>query len=62
MTIDEFENALHKLLDDAVRGGLAGDVVQEVAEAIVNNTFLPDDCDENFDNYKTLGPKSQKPW
>ena len=48
MTLDEFENALHKLLDDATKGGLNADVVQEVADAIVNNTFLDDDCDENL--------------
>jgi hypothetical protein len=46
MTLDEFENALHKLLDDAVKGGLDADVVQEVAEAIVNNTYLDDDCED----------------
>lgn len=46
MTLDEFENALHGLLNDAVRGGLSPDVVQEVADAIVNNTFLDDDCED----------------
>lgn len=47
MTLNEFENALHKLLNDAVNGGLAPDVVHEVADAIVNNTFLDDDCEDN---------------
>lgn len=46
MTLDEFINALHKLLDDAVKGGLAAEDVQDVAEAIINNTFLDDDCEE----------------
>lgn len=46
MNLSEFENALHKLLDDAIKGGLSADVVQEVADAIVNNTFLDDDCED----------------
>ena len=40
MTLDEFENALHKLLDDAVEGGLAPVTVQEVADAVIAS--LPD--------------------
>ena len=42
MTLDEFENALRRLLDDAVSGGLSVDDIQESAEAIINNTFLED--------------------
>ena len=46
MTLDEFENALHKLLDDAVSSGLSTDDVQQCADAIVNNYFLDDDCED----------------
>ena len=42
MTLHDFELALHKLLDEATAAGLPADEVQEVAEAIVNNTFLDD--------------------
>lgn len=43
MTLQDFEKALHKLLDDAIQSGLPADDVQEVADAIVNNTFLDDE-------------------
>ena len=43
MTLEEFENALLKLLEDAVEGGLPEDDVQECAAAIINNTFLDDE-------------------
>ena len=42
MTMHDFETALHKLLDEATVAGLPADEIQEVAEAIVNNTFLDD--------------------
>lgn len=42
MTLQEFETALRKLLDDAIKSGLPADEIQEVAEAIVDNTFLDD--------------------
>jgi hypothetical protein len=45
MTLDEFENALHKLLNDAVNGGLDLETVHDVADAIVNNIFLDDEAE-----------------
>jgi hypothetical protein len=45
MTLEEFENALLKLLEDAVESGLSEDDVQNCAEAIINNTFLDDQAE-----------------
>jgi hypothetical protein len=42
-TLHDFELALHKLLYEATVAGLPTDEIQEVAEAIVNNTFLDDE-------------------
>jgi len=56
MTLDEFENALHKLLDDAVAGGLDAEDVQQCADATVNNYFLDETCED----YESELPKANQ--
>ena len=43
MNLNEFENALTKLLDDALGSGLSRDDISECAEAIIHNYFLEDE-------------------